>query len=973
MGEQHMFINSKLSKAVRLAAVFGAASATAFSANVVAQEEAQAVERIAVTGSSIQRIDVEGALPVTTISAAEIARTGVTSVPELIQSIPAMQGMTAPSSSVGGGGGGLATASLKGLGASYTLTLLNGKRLASYGDGSAVDIKSIPLAAIKRVEILTDGASSLYGSDAIAGVINFILRDDIQSTTVSARIDTPQHGGGENSRFSITTGFGDLEQDGYNVFASYSRAVQERLKSTDRDFAATGFIPFSYGGKDLITNESSANAIPANVWADYNVLDANGAPALDADGDQIEGSVAINPYRVLNNGVCAENNLPRSNNDQCGFDYTSTLEIMPEYTLDNFMVGATVALTDDAELYSTLSYSKDLQTARIAPNPTGGFAVDVASDIVQTDVVNALDTLTTTYNLGTADAPNVVAQDPAANLSAITAAWRILPGGNRTNEWEHTSMFFDTGVRGSFDELTYDVSVTYSEFNTDDTTVTGYPIAAQLGGLLSGGTLPLFRPMSEWGEGDISTVANAMYSGLEGTSESSTLALEGKGSLPVYELPAGDVYVGFGFDYRTQEYVSTTSQDNKDTVRLWSDADPEYDLSRDRYAMFAETIIPVTEQLELTVAGRYDSIDAVDSTIKLWEGSDGQTPATEESGIYGETMSDFTYKVSAAFRPVDALLIRASFGTGFRAPSMSSISSPRIPGGVTGVEYGCTYGDNDPRAQFCKGTNWQWDVFSAGNVALQPETSEQMSVGFVFSPSEQFNMSIDWWDVTLNDLIRSPTQAQIVTQPDVYPELHTTKLEKGSGQTLAAIISSATNVAESRNEGIDYSFEYKQEFGEFDYAVQLTGTHMLVSEDQNVADPTTYDTSLGLMGPNDAVTFDDQISIRNTVAHGKFTHGLNVTYRSGWLDSVYPWALDASTLASADMDVQLDVDSYFKVDYSLGYVHDEHLSVMFGVNNLLDQEPPFSLGDSGGHQVGYNARYYDSIMRSVHATVTYTF
>ena len=122
---------------------------------------------------------MEGAFPVTTLTQADIVRTGVTSVRDLIQQLPSMQGFTAPSQSVGGGGGGVATASLRGIGGEYTLVLLNGRRLAASGSGSSIDVYTIPLAAIERVEILTDGASALYGADAIAGVINFILKKDV--------------------------------------------------------------------------------------------------------------------------------------------------------------------------------------------------------------------------------------------------------------------------------------------------------------------------------------------------------------------------------------------------------------------------------------------------------------------------------------------------------------------------------------------------------------------------------------------------------------------------------------------------------------------------------------------------------------------------------------------------------------------------------------------------------------------------
>src|SRR3990167_10639176 len=149
-----MFVSSKLSKAVGLAVAFGAVSGVTFSCSVQAQET-ESVERIQVTGSSIKRTDFEGALPVQTIDRAAIDRSGLATACDLIQSIPSMQGFTSDGDSVGGGGGGMKTASLRGLGAEYTLVLINGRRMAPRGSGSTIDLNSIPLAAIERVEVLT--------------------------------------------------------------------------------------------------------------------------------------------------------------------------------------------------------------------------------------------------------------------------------------------------------------------------------------------------------------------------------------------------------------------------------------------------------------------------------------------------------------------------------------------------------------------------------------------------------------------------------------------------------------------------------------------------------------------------------------------------------------------------------------------------------------------------------------------------
>jgi len=148
------------------------------------------MQRVEVTGSAIKRIAAEGALPIQVLSQETIAKTGATNVAELIQALPAMQGFTISAISAGTNSGGRVTASIHDIGESYTLVLLNGRRLAPQGSGSTVNLQAIPMSAIERVEILTDGASALYGSDAIAGVVNFILKRNQQGGDIEANYNT---------------------------------------------------------------------------------------------------------------------------------------------------------------------------------------------------------------------------------------------------------------------------------------------------------------------------------------------------------------------------------------------------------------------------------------------------------------------------------------------------------------------------------------------------------------------------------------------------------------------------------------------------------------------------------------------------------------------------------------------------------------------------------------------------------------
>jgi iron complex outermembrane receptor protein len=199
------------------------------------------LQRIEVTGSAIRRVDAETAVPVTILRTEELKKQGVTTTEQLVNRIAANQSSVGSGRSVGSSSGGAAYADLRGIGPNKTLVLLNGRRLSNNAtvaiNGSGVDLNTIPFAAIDRVEVLRDGASALYGTDAIGGVINFITKKSVTQGQLSAGGSTPTHaGGGDTTNFSGSWGFGDLENDRFNVFGVVSHDKQQSLKARDRDY-----------------------------------------------------------------------------------------------------------------------------------------------------------------------------------------------------------------------------------------------------------------------------------------------------------------------------------------------------------------------------------------------------------------------------------------------------------------------------------------------------------------------------------------------------------------------------------------------------------------------------------------------------------------------------------------------------------------------------------------------------------------
>ena len=225
------------------------------------------MQRVEITGSSIKRIDAETALPVQVITREQIQRSGATNVEQLLQTISSVSssgGLTAASAS-GATTGGISAVSLHGLTSIRTLVLLNGRRIAPYGigftgDSVSVDVNSIPLAAIERVEVLKDGASAVYGSDAIAGVINFILRQEFKGLELTAEYGDTTQGGANFKRATGTFGFGNLATDRFNVMAVASYQKEGALFGRDRmDFAGKAY------NVENTNDTTSGNTFPGNI------------------------------------------------------------------------------------------------------------------------------------------------------------------------------------------------------------------------------------------------------------------------------------------------------------------------------------------------------------------------------------------------------------------------------------------------------------------------------------------------------------------------------------------------------------------------------------------------------------------------------------------------------------------------------------------------------------------------------------
>ncbi|WP_445363281.1 TonB-dependent receptor plug domain-containing protein [Microbulbifer sp. ANSA003] len=945
-----------MKKNLMSAAIKGALGLTAAAIMVpampaFAQQDAEMVEEVIVTGSRIQRADLEGALPIQVMDADAIAATGATSAPELMSKLTSMQGMIVAADSVGGTGGGIQTANLRALGSSYTLVLLNGRRMASSTSGSEVDLSHIPLAAIEQVEILTDGASALYGSDAIAGVVNFILKREVDSTTVNVRYDKPEaSGGGDIASFDITSGFGSLDEDGFTIMGSFSHHEQSELAAKDRDWARTGIIQVTnpVSGNTGMFFNGSTNSIPGNAYVYYTDAwkAANG-------GEDAPNSETFNPYLEAN-GNCAPDNAPSGS--VCAFDYTSTLFILPEKETDSIFLSGKYRISDNLEGFSELVYSERTITSKTAPYPTGQVPLPIDSQLVQDYVLP-------------------YASVDASDIDQVTGTWRALAAGNRVTEWKSDAFHFVTGVNGSVGDINFEAAAFHSSTDQEENYPDGHLLAEEFAELASSGQLNIFEPADSLSEDTASLVAPTIYDGNYGTTETSTTGFDLSMDMPLFSMEGGEAQLAAGIDFRRTTYEEGISDANRDGLILFRQAGDTYDLERDVYGAYAEVLFPVLDTLDFTASMRYDSVGGTDAVVN---GSDLGSGSSSES--------DVTYKLSTRWAATDNLSFRASYGTGFKAPSMLELAKPLVNFGVTSGTFDCVFPTGDELRNLCvANSGFQAQVLQVGNTELSPETSTQYSLGFVLDTDSGFTATVDYWNISMEDQVDYLPEQEIFGNWEKYRDLFVGVHNSTTGRDELGIIQAFVNIGETEVSGIDYRFEQSLELSFGDMLLSLGGTYMIENENS------LFGSSMGEFGANDEVTFRNQIRAGISLSHGNFTHNLGMNYRSGYLDQVNSIGLiddDGSyiteTVYDADgvgteqivyEDVQLTIPSYitFDVQSQVALMEDQ-LTLKLGINNLTDEEPPRTLRTSGaGHQLGFDPRYSDGYGRTVYLNAGYTF
>lgn len=898
----------------------------------------QQLERVEITGSSIKRVTAEGALPVQTFSQADIKRSGVTSVTDFIQQMTVMQGFTMAADSVGGGGGGITTASIHDVGEQYTLVLLNGRRIAPATSGTTIDLNSIPLSAIERIEVLTDGASALYGADAIAGVVNFILKKGAAPFEITARVDKPQHSGGGGSNFNISKGFGDISTDGYSVFAAFGIDKTKQLKAKDRDFAKSGIIQFKdQQGRDLTFFNGSSRSVPPNVDVSYN------DPALITPENPTGRArpISFSPYLEAN-GACPQDHVVVGR--QCFFDYTSTVEINPEQERKSLFVSGEARLGNSGfKAFGDLAYTDASIIARIAPYPAE-FSLATSHPYFATYVQPYL------------------TPTQLAGVTRVNVKYRLYDMGNRAYDYRTKATHAVAGLEGAALGWDINTALTVSKQKQLQDYVGGFPLADRFNDALNNQLVDPFPYTLGTMPADQLAALNAtQFTGTYNTTDIKMIGADLRGSREIFKIGSGAASLGLGVDFRETGYKVTANPAVANAEILFDDPQPEYDLTRKSAGAFAELLIPVTKDLEVTGGARFDSISGVDDA--------------KSGRKFGSTQTASTFKLSSRYQPTKNMLVRGSYGTGFRSATMREIAQPQVDFGVTSGTYACPFNAGyDPLGYFAAGyvcdDGTQKEVFQGGNPDLKPEKSKQWTLGFVLEPSRDVTIGLDLWNVEIKDSVTSVSERLILDNPAKYLSLYTTKFKASNGQTYVAIKDQPINIGRLENQGLDWDFQVR---GKTDWGTvtgRIAGTYMIKARYTTPGTDDQFETSLGRFGSDDKVTFRNVFKASGTLNNGTFSNTLTFNFRSGYKDALQ--SEDNCVVVDAGdncVNVQLDVPRYYTWDWQTQWNATKNFLLTVGVTNIADRDPPLSLRTSGaGHQLGYDPRYASAIGRAYYVS-----
>jgi iron complex outermembrane receptor protein len=925
------------SQEIRLAQATATTAQTAQIQNSSAAASVQPSENLAevvVTGTSIRGLDAESALPVTVLKAEDIARTGATSAEDLFRyvSSASSSGSTVAAQATGNQTGSINTISLRGLTSARTLILINGRRSAPYGGGSigtagnSVDISSIPVAAIERVEILKDGASAIYGSDAIAGVVNFILKDNFQGVDANVYGGAPtRSGGGTEQQANFFGGIGDLKTDRYNINLNLGFDHIQSILGATRPFATRYSPQF---GNDV----TSSFAFPANIA----VFPAppKGSPTT------------INPQV----GNCAPSlgdvNFPA----QCRFDNSPYDSLQPDVKRGNGNLNAHYQLTDTTQLYAEASFAHVETLTQVQPVPLSyqnpllpgnPYLADLATLLAKQypNYHNPVITPTAAAFLLFPTSPYYPTAYAAAHGMAglpLNLIYRDFANGPRVELDTSDTTRAVGGWKGNLLGWDFDTSVLYSEVKVKEDLKSGFPLYSKIMPLLDQGNINPFGPTTD--PAALAAAKGAEFVGQDWSSKTSLASLSGSASRGLFDLPGGEAKGAVGAEVRRETFVYNPSGpiQTGDITGEGGNQLPE-DASRSVESVYVEVNMPIVHMLDADAAVRYDHYQTVGSTVNP--------------------------KGSLKFQPFDWWLWRASVGSGFRAPSLTDLYAAQassVTGNGTRDFIKCpTFDPNNPACSF------QFSTVTGGNPNLKPEKSTTLTLGTEIEPVKNLHLGFDSFWIYLKDaIVVGGLPIATILQNAASETQFANLITRDANGNITTISQTNANLFKEDVSGLDVNLRYAFDIGDFGrISILGDGTYFYKFAVQNADGSWTGQIDKGL------TSVDGIIS--------RWRHNLTLVYDIGDWDASLTQHFQKKYHDSAGniTGATREVGVYDTFDGQLSYHLAKAWTFTLGVINIANAVPPYANYASSANNFvgGYDLTYGDPRGRFVYGRVGFQF
>jgi iron complex outermembrane recepter protein len=918
-----------------VAALLFAASAGAQQAPAKSDAELQ---EIVVTGSMIKRTDTETPSPVQVISAQDLLNSGYTNVSDVLRNVSA-NGQGALSQGFGqafaSGGSGIA---LRGLTVGDTLTLIDGERMVAYplsddGERSFVDISAIPFNAIEGVDVLKDGASALYGADAIAGVVNIKLKQSYVGSEFTAEGGTTQEGGGTTMHLAAIMGWGDLANDGYNMYAALDWHRTEAILGTQR---SGGWTNLNWSG------------LPGGQNTNPGAIGATGLVYPDS----VTGYL-INPMVTpANAGQPAETFLPGCTAalqaaDKCTFGFPGMIQPPSEQT--NFLTKFTKQLSNDWKFVVTASLFDSI-AQQVAPPTEPAFG----------HLLN-----NTGQEQGSIP---LIAWGPGLPLSVKTYPVLSLPASSPLNPYgEPANLVYSFPDVGPWQINTE--TATYRLFGDLKGNAAGWDLDASVGlmyakmALHFDGGLDPTEAQAALNSGayvpGVSTNGASLFAPTAYTNPTSTLDLiDLHGTRDLFDMPGGPMTMGTGVQYF---HKAQNDQDPPSVANGLQEGITNFTVgSQDATSVFVEFDGKVLQQLEVNAAGRYDHYDT-----------------------YGGSA---TPKLGFKYSPVQMVSIRGTWGKGFRAPSISESAE-------SGIAFGegngadpvlCANGAN-VKGSYNALCSYPVVGVEPPNPNLKAVTSTNATFGVIFEPLKEFNVSVDWYRIQLNNDIISSSEAgglsnfvSIVRGGQVVLPVCTNTVTTGTCTTANVLTPVGypiysnfpyENAGTTKTSGIDVDLRSHFDVGALG-VITTSVNYTYISQYELQVAGVTYDLA-GTHGPSE-VSGDTGNPKQRAVASVTWEDGpamgtLSVNYigsfhitdpAAGWTSCLaalqtsgdgYGAAMSAPlTSLPAAWTPYCSVGHFTDVNLYAKYAITDHVSVHGSITNLFNTQPPIDLETYGG-------------------------